>query len=265
MLVLDVCTRWNSTYSMLGYALHFRRSYDRMKSHDSNFKDPPLVEDWERARIVHGFLETFHIITNVFSGSKYCTTNTFFREIYRLVTLLRETSKDETSLLRNMASNMLIKFKKYWLERETNILLSVALSWIRDYEITCNQEVLKNEKFISNETSNSNAPFSTNIDIMADFYMHDDEEDCIHGKTELDTYLEEKLHPSKPVEQDDFNNWIKTYPRETNFEEEFDSDFADVPEILMGWTDGVDCCWQLVPYAVLVIKLVDMMLLIFLF
>ncbi|KAL3537142.1 hypothetical protein ACH5RR_000508 [Cinchona calisaya] len=211
MLVLDNCTRWNSTYSMLGSALHFRRAYDRMKSRDSNFKDPPLVEDWERARIVHGFLETFHIITNVFFGSKYCTANTFLREIYRLVTLLRETSKDETSLLRNMASNMLIKFEKYWLENEANILLSVAFvmdprfttykriydeflvpgrlnrvqevlralfdEYAADYEITCNQETLKHEKFVSNETSNSNAPFSTNIDIMADFYMHDDEED----------------------------------------------------------------------------------------
>ncbi|KAL3524830.1 hypothetical protein ACH5RR_013202 [Cinchona calisaya] len=144
-----------------------------------------------------------------------------------------------------MESNMIIKFEKYWLEKEANILLSVAFvldprfkmirlrttykriydeflvlgmlnhvqevlrasfdEYATDYGITCNQEVLKNEKFISNETSNSNAPFSTNIDIMADFYMHDEEKDCIHGKTELDTYLEEKLHPSKVDEQDDFN------------------------------------------------------------
>ncbi|KAL3524708.1 hypothetical protein ACH5RR_013080 [Cinchona calisaya] len=69
-----------------------------------------------------------------------------------------------------------------------------------DYEITCNREVLKNEKFINNVTSNSNAPFSTKINIMADFYMHDEEEDCIHGKTELDTYLKKKIHTSKPDE-----------------------------------------------------------------
>ncbi|KAL3524831.1 hypothetical protein ACH5RR_013203 [Cinchona calisaya] len=49
MLVLGICTRWNSTYSMLGSALHIRRAYDRMKSRDSNFKNPSLAEDWERA------------------------------------------------------------------------------------------------------------------------------------------------------------------------------------------------------------------------
>ncbi|KAL3524709.1 hypothetical protein ACH5RR_013081 [Cinchona calisaya] len=76
----------------------------------------------------------------------------------------------------------------------------------KGYEITCNSEVLKNEKFINNETSNSNAPFGTKINTMADFYMHDDEEDCIYGKTELDTYLEKKIHPSRPDEYDDFNN-----------------------------------------------------------
>ncbi|KAL3524697.1 hypothetical protein ACH5RR_013069 [Cinchona calisaya] len=69
-----------------------------------------------------------------------------------------------------------------------------------DYEITFNQEVLKNEKFTIHETSNSNSPFSTKIKIKADFYMHDAEEDCIHGKTELDTYLEKKISPRTPDE-----------------------------------------------------------------
>ena len=113
MLVVDVCTRWNSTYLMLGSALHYKNAYDRMKSRDVNFKDPPLSEDWEKDEIVHGFLETFYVVTNIFSGSKYCTANVFFREVYRIHMLLRENSKDESNLFGRMAKNMLVKFEKY--------------------------------------------------------------------------------------------------------------------------------------------------------
>ena len=109
MLSLDICTRWNSTYLMLESALHYRRAYDRMKTRDLNFKDPPLADDWEKARIVHGFLETFYTVTKIFSGSKYCTANVFLREIYRVFMLLRETSIEDNPLL----GSMLVKFEKY--------------------------------------------------------------------------------------------------------------------------------------------------------
>ncbi|XP_027177847.1 zinc finger BED domain-containing protein RICESLEEPER 2-like [Coffea eugenioides] len=126
MLSLDICTRWNSTYLMLESALHYRRAYDRMKTRDLNFKDPPLADDWEKARIVHDFLETFYTVTKIFSGSKYCTANVFLRVIYHVFMLLRETSIENSPLLGSMASNMLVKIEKYWLEKEPNILLSVA-------------------------------------------------------------------------------------------------------------------------------------------
>ncbi|XP_071902703.1 zinc finger BED domain-containing protein RICESLEEPER 2-like [Coffea arabica] len=109
MLSLDICTRWNSTYLMLESALHYRRAYDRMKTRDLNFKDPLLANDWEKARIVHGFLETIYTVTKIFSGSKYCTANVFLREIYRVFMLLRETSIEDNPLL----GSMLVKFEKY--------------------------------------------------------------------------------------------------------------------------------------------------------
>ena len=45
MLSLDICTRWNSLYLMFESALHYGRAYDRMKTLDLNFKDPPLAEN----------------------------------------------------------------------------------------------------------------------------------------------------------------------------------------------------------------------------
>ncbi|XP_027122470.2 zinc finger BED domain-containing protein RICESLEEPER 2-like [Coffea arabica] len=126
MLSLDICTSWNSTYLMLESTLHYRRAYDRMKTRDLNFRDPPLADDWEKARIVHGFLEIVYTVTKIFSGSKYCIANVFLREIYHVFMLLRETSIEDSPFLGSMAVNILVKFEKYWLEKEPNILLSVA-------------------------------------------------------------------------------------------------------------------------------------------
>ena len=40
--------------------------------------------------------------------------------------LLREASVEDNPLLGSMAANVWVKFEKYWLEKEPNILLSVA-------------------------------------------------------------------------------------------------------------------------------------------
>lgn len=69
MLVLDVSTIWNSTFLMLGPALHYRKSYDRMKTRDPHFKNSPNSEDWSKVEIVYQFLETFFVVTKIFSSS----------------------------------------------------------------------------------------------------------------------------------------------------------------------------------------------------
>lgn len=40
---------------------------------------------------------------------------------------------------------------------------------------------------------------------MDDFYILDEEEDSTCSKIELDSYLKEKVHPSKPDEEDSFD------------------------------------------------------------
>ncbi|XP_012858997.1 PREDICTED: zinc finger BED domain-containing protein RICESLEEPER 2-like [Erythranthe guttata] len=247
MLVLDLCTRWNSTYLMLESALHFRKAYDRMRSRDMQFKDPPLAEDWEKASVIHKFLETFNIVTKIFSGSEYCTANVFFREVYRILILLRETSNDLSTLLGKMAFNMLLKFEKYWLDKEPNLLLSVALvldpryklkylefCYMKIYDNTlatkftnrvkCELKNLFDEYSITCQVSNPlegtskilkeivPGDNSSKIDMMAEFYKFAEQEDAIN-KTELELYLEEKLHPGQIVQEDNFNilDWWKLY------------------------------------------------------
>lgn len=53
ILVLDVCTRWNSTYKILGLALHFRKAGNRIKMRDPGVNDPLDQKDWDKASSAH--------------------------------------------------------------------------------------------------------------------------------------------------------------------------------------------------------------------
>lgn len=79
-LILDVLTRWNSTYAMLDAALVLKDTFPRYKSHDPNYKWLPSMEDWRKAERICKFLKVFNEATNVFSGTRYPTSNLFLPE-----------------------------------------------------------------------------------------------------------------------------------------------------------------------------------------
>ncbi|KAK6914597.1 hAT-like transposase, RNase-H fold [Dillenia turbinata] len=60
------------------------------------------------------------------SFQKFVLANIFLREVYRIQMLLKQTTLDVESILVDMANDMLFKFEKYWLEKEPNVLLSIA-------------------------------------------------------------------------------------------------------------------------------------------
>ena len=75
-LILDVATRWNSTYKMLDRALKYRAAFTNLKVIDArNYNFLPTEEEWHRLKQVCEFLEPFDVITNLISGSSYPTSN----------------------------------------------------------------------------------------------------------------------------------------------------------------------------------------------
>ncbi|XP_024028498.1 zinc finger BED domain-containing protein RICESLEEPER 2-like [Morus notabilis] len=46
----DVVTRWNSTYLMLESALFYRHAFQNLELSDSNYKNCPNSDEWERVR-----------------------------------------------------------------------------------------------------------------------------------------------------------------------------------------------------------------------
>ncbi|KAK1401304.1 hypothetical protein POM88_000909 [Heracleum sosnowskyi] len=81
-LILDVLTRWNSTYMMLDVALKFERAFTRYEEEDDKFTGyfmekengkkrigPPTPTDWQSAAVFVKFLSTFYEVTLKFSGT----------------------------------------------------------------------------------------------------------------------------------------------------------------------------------------------------
>jgi hypothetical protein len=80
-LVLDVPTRWNSTYLMLATAVGFKEVFPRYHQVDQAFQWVVSSEQWEKVENVNQVLSVFNEVTNMISGSDYPTSNLFLPEV----------------------------------------------------------------------------------------------------------------------------------------------------------------------------------------
>jgi hypothetical protein len=64
-LLLDVVTRWNSTFLMLERALESKPVFKDFHSVE-NFAEPPTEIDWHLATELCKFLKIFADVTNIF-------------------------------------------------------------------------------------------------------------------------------------------------------------------------------------------------------
>ncbi|KAL7152809.1 hypothetical protein ABFS83_04G123800 [Erythranthe nasuta] len=83
-LVLDVKTRWNSTYLILSTALVYKDVFFRLNQRESSYNCMPSEEEWNLASLICQKLELFHRVTRLFSGTTYPTANIYFPQVLRL-------------------------------------------------------------------------------------------------------------------------------------------------------------------------------------
>jgi hypothetical protein len=97
-LVLDVPTRWNSTYSLLEVAEKYKRAFEFLQEEDGLLMRylnrtiggrkglvPPKEDDWSNIHHFVQFFKVFYDVTMKISGSLYSTANLFFQQLCRVV------------------------------------------------------------------------------------------------------------------------------------------------------------------------------------
>ncbi|CAN1340017.1 Putative AC transposase [Linum perenne] len=99
---------------MLSSANPYRDVFNRLKLRDAQYNCLPSTSHWQFAAIVCEKLEVFSLISVMFSGSNYPTTNLFFPRICDLRVKICEWIYDPNVVISNMAQSMWSKFSKYW-------------------------------------------------------------------------------------------------------------------------------------------------------
>ncbi|KAF7133236.1 hypothetical protein RHSIM_Rhsim09G0082900 [Rhododendron simsii] len=113
-LGLDCAARWNSTFLMLQIALLYKDVLLRLSKQDAQYNSLPSERVWGFARDICQKLKFFFKVTELFSGTKYPTTNQCFPNICDIRLELRDWLHSKNQVIREMAKRMVEKFDKYW-------------------------------------------------------------------------------------------------------------------------------------------------------
>ncbi|GAA0138866.1 hypothetical protein LIER_00526 [Lithospermum erythrorhizon] len=115
--------------------------------------------DWEIVYDIYKFLEVFADVTTIISGRSYPTVNLFLVELYMVKVLIDENCKRARNLhLQMLASQMKVKYEKYW--SQSNILISIGvvldprykmvfIAWVYPFLYTLGDDAKKREDELS--------------------------------------------------------------------------------------------------------------------
>lgn len=125
-LILDVSTRWNSTYNMLQCAIEFKKVFPLYGASHSGFLSyVSEEEDWEKVEWICSILGAFNEVTKIVSGTQYPTSNLFLSELKMVKHILDKRALDPNLHIRMMTEAMKEKFDKYW--GESNLITSIGV------------------------------------------------------------------------------------------------------------------------------------------
>ncbi|KAK2641769.1 hypothetical protein Ddye_023532 [Dipteronia dyeriana] len=114
LVVLDVPTRWNSTYLMLESAVKLRKAFERLGEEDIQYVNYFRDDENDHKRI--GIMP---------SASLRVTSNIYFKSWCTIRNQLNSLTTERDLLVSKIALSMQQKFDKYWggLEKPNNLLI----------------------------------------------------------------------------------------------------------------------------------------------
>jgi hypothetical protein len=113
----DLVVTWDSTYKMLGCAIHYRDAFTHFASTDETLLSEYHLSDdeWNKVAIVEKFLKPIYDITCIFIRTEFKTSNLYFLGVYKVYRLL-EVTKERDNFMSAMVKDIKVKFDKYWVE-----------------------------------------------------------------------------------------------------------------------------------------------------
>ena len=226
-IALDCKTRWNSTYLMLVTAVKYKQVFSRLKQREPQYKSLPDESDWALANELCERLKIFYNVTELFSGTKYPTTNLFSPKICEIKLGLKKWDTSNFIEISIMAESMIKKFDQYWNESHGVMCMATILdprfkmrillyffsriygednakNQVQNVKQICNnifqQYVTRNESQRGNcdsvRTQNATPEFET--ESLDAFFSWSSSNNVSTGKTELEVYLEENTLPNSP-------------------------------------------------------------------
>ncbi|XP_042472454.1 zinc finger BED domain-containing protein DAYSLEEPER-like [Zingiber officinale] len=236
-LELDCKTRWNSTYLMLNTALEYEAMLARLKQRETLYKRVPTQQDWSKVRGIYSKLEIFFDATELFSGTRYPTINLFFSTICDIKLAIGDWLLLADNLVKTMATNMKVKFEKYWdvmnclLEigsildprykmKTIQLYYPLVYGDMSPYEIEKLKKKLcdvveeyekkskQSQKVKNSQSSTLRPPLPKRGSYADKFELFMDSNTSTEHKSDLDYYLEESLLPR--TSEFDILCWWKT-------------------------------------------------------
>jgi len=113
--------------------LIYKDTFTHLQKKEHLYKSLPTDDDWELAKEICGRLEIFHRVTEVFSGTQYPIADLFFPLICEIRLSLQAWESCLIPAIQQMASNMVVKFEKYW--SEIHRVMGVAIVLDPQYKL----------------------------------------------------------------------------------------------------------------------------------
>ncbi|XP_038902461.1 zinc finger BED domain-containing protein RICESLEEPER 3-like [Benincasa hispida] len=177
-LCLDYVTRWNSTFVKLKTALEYKDVFPRLKQLEPLYTYLPSDTYWNFAKEMCDRLEPFYLMSELFSGSSYPTSNVFFEEVCEIRLELSKWLNSDVEEFYISNSRTIEE-----LQRSTSTISTSSTSR-RNGSNSSTDLVNRKDRYLKFEELVNNV-----------------ENDVDNVKSELDYYLDESLLPRS----DDFN------------------------------------------------------------
>ncbi|XP_042958204.1 zinc finger BED domain-containing protein RICESLEEPER 2-like [Carya illinoinensis] len=205
-LILDMPTRWNSTYLMLDAAIQFKKVFPRYGDRDRCFEWVPTIEEWGQVENICQLLAIFNEVTNIVSGSDYPTANLFLSEVWRMNDILGKKSRDENEYVKSMAAKNI--------DHVSTVLLELYNEYVHEYNSTLEAQREQDNARMNVSGSSSSVGTRRNMQsgqsLFKSFLRSVDTVQL--SKSELDNYLEEIIYICEEGSDASFDalEWWKT-------------------------------------------------------